>query len=329
MALQIRVHPRAKQALTSAQIFQIIFGASYAFAHLFIAYDVPVNTPYRVYNSLSTALPGAFNSATSFAASATSAANLGSLLKKAALRAAGEGGLAANVRNAEGQVFGLDAIHSAGAERAQEEIIYRLTTTRTHCLDTSGEAFAIVLNLFYLVPLAYLFIGFFAQYFRKDQKSGRESANRAIKNVAGEVVEAMGDQQGGATVPPEDLKVKIEDAKEDAVKLKDSTQKQAQDLKQKAQKNIQAAGPNAKQAAGKAKDQAGEIFAAMQDTLADKGKKADKTAPSKPVNENDDSKSNDDIADAGVRIDESQSVKKEDEADKKDDERKDKKPNGV
>ena len=245
-----------------------------------------------MFDSLSTALPGAYSSATSFVASATSPAKIGGLLKKAALRAAGEGGLAANVRNAEGKAFGLDAINLADASRSQEQIVYRLGTTRVHCLDTSGQVFAIILNLFYLVPLAVLFISFFAGYFRQDQFSKRESAEKAAKNVAGEVVKAMGDQQGGATVPPEDLKAKVEDAKAKVKDVKDSAQNKAQDVKQTAQQNLQNAGPKVKQAANDVKDKAkqatdtvtdkaSEISAAMQDSLRDTKKNTEKGASGK------------------------------------------------
>ena len=132
---------------------QFVFGASYAVAHLFIAYDIPVETPYLFVHNLSSALPNVTSGVSSAIASATASADIGSWLKKAALRAAGEEGLAENVRNMQGQTFGIDAVHAAEVEKAQEEIRYRTQYRKVNCLDTSGETFAILLNFFYLAPL--------------------------------------------------------------------------------------------------------------------------------------------------------------------------------
>lgn len=86
-------------------------------------------------------------------ASVTATANVGEWLKKMALRAAGEEGLAENVRNSQGETFGIDAVHAKEAEKAREETRYRNEYQTIHCTDTSGQAFAILLNVFYLAPL--------------------------------------------------------------------------------------------------------------------------------------------------------------------------------
>ena len=142
-----------KKTITTLQITQFIFGASYAVAHLFISYDAPVNVPYLFTHNLSTALSSLPTSVTSALASATASAGIGNLLKKIALRAAGEEGLAENVRNKFGEPFGIDAVKAVEVEKAQEEIRYRMQSVRVNCIDTSGEAFAILLNVIYLAPL--------------------------------------------------------------------------------------------------------------------------------------------------------------------------------
>ena len=142
-----------KSTLTALQIFQMVFGASYAIAHLFVAYSIPVSIPYLFIHNLSSAIPAAASSASSAVFSATATAGIGSWLKKAALRAAGEEGLAENVRNRQGETFGIDAIHAAQVEKAQEEIRYKVEYQTINCLDTSGQAFAILLNALYLAPL--------------------------------------------------------------------------------------------------------------------------------------------------------------------------------
>ena len=139
--------------ITTLQIAQFIFGASYAAAHLFISYDAPINVPYLFTHNLSTAITSLPTSASSAIASATASAGLGNLLKKVALRAAGEEGLAENIRNKFGEPFGIDAVKAAEVEKAQEGIRYRLESVRVNCIDTSGEAFAILLNILYLAPL--------------------------------------------------------------------------------------------------------------------------------------------------------------------------------
>lgn len=125
-------------------------------AHLFIAYSVPVSVPYSFIHNLSSAIPAATSSVSSAVASATATAGIGSWLKKVALRAAGEEGLAENVRNLEGETFGIDAIHAAEVEKAQEEIRYKIEYQTVNCLDTSGQAFAILLNALYLAPLTWV-----------------------------------------------------------------------------------------------------------------------------------------------------------------------------
>ena len=252
------------------QIAQIIFGISYAAAHLFVAYDVPYYATYRVMNNLSTALPSAAATATSAFSSMSASADFAGWLKKAALRAAGEEGLAENVRNHNGQPFGIDAIRSMQSEKSQEELIYKLSMTKTHCLDTSGEVFAILLNFLYLAPLTYLFIDFFRQGFIKGsrtdpQKSKAEvakhSADQAVKDVKKEIEEAMSDEQGSSAEPPEDLKVKLESAKEDArkagVDLGDAAKQKSKDARESVQSDLEDLRNRAKQGAAntKAKDQ--------------------------------------------------------------------------
>lgn len=154
-ALTVPIPEVWKRTLTTLQIVQFVFGASYAVAHLFIAYSIPLSIPYLFTHNLSSAIPAAASSVSSAVASATVTASLGNWLKKVALRAAGEEGLAENVRNRQGETFGLDAVHAAEVEKAQEEIRYKVEYRTVNCLDTSGEAFAIFLNALYLAPLTY------------------------------------------------------------------------------------------------------------------------------------------------------------------------------
>ena len=294
-----------KQTLTFLQIAQIVLGVSYAFAHLFVAYDIPVQEAYLYVHNLSTALPSTASTVSSTLssalASATNAAGFGDWLKKAALRAAGEEGLAENVRNYQGETFGIDAIHAAEVEKAQEEIRYRMGSQRVHCLDTSGQVLAILMNLIYLTPLAYLFITFFynsyiARVHSEPPKPSTEeninqSSRDAIKDIEREIREALDETQGGETEPPPELKAKLENAKRNA---KENTK----DFNEKAQSNAKDLGAKAQKGAhnlsNKAKDAAGDLPAKIQtgaQDLRNKAKDAAGDLPAKAQNSAKDVKS--------------------------------------
>ncbi|KAL8918776.1 MAG: hypothetical protein Q9208_007173 [Pyrenodesmia sp. 3 TL-2023] len=212
--LGIRVTQGLKSTLTTLQIVQFVFGVTYAMAHLFIAYDIPVETPYLFVHNLSSALPTAASSVSSAIASA----DIGSWLKKAALRAAGEEGLAENVRNTQGQTFGIDAVHAAEVEKAQEEIRYRVQYRTVNCLDTPGEAFAILLNFVYLLPLTVMFVNFFIRtYIKKSRNSPppsktenvKESGKAAAKDLKQELEEAMATEQNDLGTSESDVPSKV------------------------------------------------------------------------------------------------------------------------
>ncbi len=180
------------------------------------------------------------------------------------------------MRNYQGETFGIDAVHAAEMEKAQEEIRYKWETQTVHCLDTSGEAFAILLNLVYLAPLAGLFIRYFTRSYLNRAKSEppkpsqqeniMESSKDAVKDVEREIREAMAGKQGGDTEPPPELKEKLDKAKSDA-------KQGASDASAKAQKNAKIASAKTKQGAGdlgnKAQNVAKDLSAMAQDSAQD------------------------------------------------------------
>ncbi|KAL8780545.1 MAG: hypothetical protein Q9213_006411 [Squamulea squamosa] len=212
MGIQV---PRVlKSMLTAAQTTQIVFGLSYALAHLFIAYDIPVEVPYLFIHNLSSAFSTGVSSVSSLIASATASVDIGSWLKKAALRAAGEEGLAENVRNAQGQTFGIDAVHAAEVEKAQEEIRYKSQYQKVNCLDTPGQTLAIFLNFLYLAPLACMFVHlFYTKYIKQARSSSppptsenvRQSGKEAAKDLRQELEDAMASEQEGLETDKSDL----------------------------------------------------------------------------------------------------------------------------
>lgn len=195
------------------QITQFVVGASYAFAHLFIKYQSPVSIPY-IYHLGNAASALAADASTAASAAASTAAALAtndwqSLLKKAVLRAAGREGLAENVFNHQGQAFGSDATKAAQDWVAREETRYRDELQWTHCLSTSGQTFAILLNVVYLLPLTWLFAKFFVQSYlqRVDRRRSstasqkahlaRQSVSDAAKMSSRRLSQAFEDSQAG------------------------------------------------------------------------------------------------------------------------------------
>lgn len=148
------------------QIAQFLIGMTFAALHLFVEYDVPVNTPYTVTHTITSVLSEATQSASSViseaASSITASVGVAQMLKKMALRAAGEEGLAENVLDKRGRHFGAHAPIIPQIikdklpnfrETFHQETQYRTTYETMDCIETQGQAFAIYLNILYLLPL--------------------------------------------------------------------------------------------------------------------------------------------------------------------------------
>ncbi|KAL9088640.1 MAG: hypothetical protein Q9159_002975 [Coniocarpon cinnabarinum] len=169
--LGVKVPRPIKQALTTTQIMQFLVGATFASAHLFVYYSVPVMVPYKVAQAISSAAISASSVASSASAAAAVATNPSvassiaasathsaiAIFNKIAALAAGAPGVASNILHSDESLFGL------GDTKPLDEIKYATQHTTIHCLDTSGQAFAIWLNCLYLAPLTGLFIRFFVK----------------------------------------------------------------------------------------------------------------------------------------------------------------------
>lgn len=183
------------------QITQFVVGTSMAASYLFISYTLPI--PQAVRN-LSAAIPVASSVAQSAAAAATASAAGGWVpeLKKIALRAAGAAGIAETVANAR-QPLGTGVV-SAAAEAASKNIQqqtgveYRMVT----CLDTTGQAFAVWLNVMYLLPLTYLFVQFFIRsyLYRKDPGGKRPAPMTAAEKAGMDALKGVSREMHRAVV---------------------------------------------------------------------------------------------------------------------------------
>ena len=235
-ALSIKVPTAVKKVLTTLQIVQFVIGASFAFAHLFIAYSIPVSVPYTFslagLTSVASKVTADATSAVSVA-TATASAGVASWLKKLAFRAAGREGLAENVVNEQGETFGVDAFRAAEDLKTREEIRYRDELQWIHCTDTSGQAFAILLNCTYLAPLTFLFVKFFIRAYsqrleRRRSSTGyniEQSAKDAFHSVAREAVDAIGDMHGSGDGETASIEEAVKSPKEPVKEKANSTEK--------------------------------------------------------------------------------------------------------
>ncbi|CAG8922872.1 unnamed protein product [Penicillium salamii] len=186
-ALRIRVPNPIKRSLTTMQITQFVFGTNMAAAYLFVHYTIP-------YPSGSAALQDI-----SAAASAAVSADAGALpwLKKLALRAAGAEGIAENVGT-----FGTAPVQQSGY--SQEMVT---------CMDTTGQAFAIWLNVSYLLPLTYLFARFFVRSYlnRKDPGVKQPTHMEAAEKAGMEALKSLSREIRKAAIEGENSEVTTDD----------------------------------------------------------------------------------------------------------------------
>jgi F0F1-type ATP synthase membrane subunit b/b' len=259
-AINVKVPKSIKRGLTTLQIAQFVFGASFAAIHLFVQYDIPIATPYKVLATVSSVAA----SATSAVASATStvsevietptaavaAFNWPTALKWI-LRAAGEEGLAERIGMHDNTIHDHMPLAQQAhqieerMEQAPQHVLpvgpkyetrWRNTYTKVNCIDTSGEAFAIYLNIFYLFPLTVLFARFFykayvrrgtrpqgvaqnARAIGQDARQAEEETERAIEAAGKRAEDQMRNSGAKAQQKTRDL---LKEFHEDVQKVKES-----------------------------------------------------------------------------------------------------------
>ncbi|KAF2008987.1 hypothetical protein BU24DRAFT_89410 [Aaosphaeria arxii CBS 175.79] len=186
-ALGFRVPNAVKRTLTTLQITQFLVGASFAGIHLFVSYTVPVSVPYLVKEAVSSVEPvSSISSAISTASPALATATGAGVafLKKLVYRAAGEEGLAENIPDpaliAQGIAEGIAPVQQV-IKNTIQRTIHRTEYQHVPCIDTSGQAFAIYLNLIYLAPLTGLFMRFFVKsYLRRTSPSNKHATKKNV-----------------------------------------------------------------------------------------------------------------------------------------------------
>ena len=164
------------------QIIQFLVGASYATIHSFISYTIPIRVPVS-------SLKDAASTASSAAAFATST-GISDMVKKYLFRAAGEEGLAENVASAPSIAA---QIKSAGLQQE-----WRTEYMTVPCIDTSGQTFAIWLNVLYLAPLTVLFVRFFIRSYIR-MSSGNTKKHGKVEQAAIDAAKGV-ERMNGKTI---------------------------------------------------------------------------------------------------------------------------------
>ncbi|KAH3963826.1 3-oxoacyl-CoA synthase [Parastagonospora nodorum] len=233
-ALGYRVPNVVKRTLTTLQITQFLVGSAYAAIHLFVSYTIPVTVAHQIVEKVapklnSSSISSAVSSATSSAVAALPTATGPALafLRKLIYRAAGDEGLAENIavpgeplpyyQQQQALAAGQRPEHPVEQlfHRPQEtvnRVIYRTEYQSVPCIDTSGQAFAIYLNLIYLAPLTFLFMRFFFKSYLS-----RTSPNTKHQTKHTAVQKATRDASRGVERELESLEKSAEDAVSSAV----------------------------------------------------------------------------------------------------------------
>lgn len=162
-------------------------------------------------------------SATISALASKALADDGLWLKKLLYRAAGREALAEAIRNKDDVLFGPEfdeKLIPRTVEHIVEEVKYRTEYGTVRCLDYEGQAFAIWLNVFYLLPLTGLFFRFFYKTYSRAAKqrtasqAAREAARRtsdALENVGKRAEKRMGALGEEVKSAGDDIAIKAED----------------------------------------------------------------------------------------------------------------------
>ncbi|SPO19801.1 related to SUR4 - elongase, involved in fatty acid and sphingolipid biosynthesis [Ustilago trichophora] len=147
-ALKLPFTGGLKRSMTTIQITQLVVGCAMASSYAFLTYNPSaypagaVPTPGRHIANPASAAFSSFASAGNNSSSSTTASLLASNTKEAI------------------QLIKHTLLSSVGAEG------------KTPCVSTSGQLFAVGLNVAYLIPLIYLFVSFYIRSYKKKQAKG-------------------------------------------------------------------------------------------------------------------------------------------------------------
>ncbi|KAF2997983.1 hypothetical protein E8E13_006711 [Curvularia kusanoi] len=312
-ALGYRVPNFVKRTLTTMQITQFLVGASFAALHLFVSYTVPVSVAHKIAEQVTSSVePSSVASSVSSAVSSvtqsagavmpTSTGPALAFLWKLVYRAAGDEGLAENIPVPGSSIIPAHQSHAPTPIAAAHEnpiqrvlhhnthtvdrIVYRTEYQHVPCIDTSGQAFAIYLNLIYLAPLTGLFMRFFVKsYFRRtNPKAKHQSKHTPISKAAGDAIHGVEREIGSISEEGKDAngvrgrKGVNGDTKNPRSSLSPSNQESLNNIKRKVSQRLQEIDSSAESAVEKAKQTANDVYNKAKETNTKLEEKAQQNA---------------------------------------------------
>ncbi|POS85973.1 hypothetical protein EPUL_002725 [Erysiphe pulchra] len=159
----IRVPQILKKGLTTAQIVQFLVGASYAAIHSFISYSYLYE-----FQIIKTVLKEPASTTLSSVRSVVTSISLTEKIKDLLITSLGR----SNKVRPEAKLPVFTESYTFHSERLS-----------SNCLDTSGQNFAVWLNVIYLTPLTFLFMRFFVNsYFRRSSKNSVQVKAVAVES---------------------------------------------------------------------------------------------------------------------------------------------------
>lgn len=153
-----------KRTLTSMQITQFVVGASFAMVHSFITYIAPITSTHIVAED----------------APATRSAPIDYIIPTAV----------SALDSLKSLIFGSDNNGAAAAAAPSAQKMTTVTQTSQlaqPCIVTTGETFAIWLNVLYLAPLTYLFVSFFIASYVKRSTAAQKLNGKTARDMGDEV----------------------------------------------------------------------------------------------------------------------------------------------
>ncbi|KAI5307147.1 putative serine/threonine protein phosphatase [Ascosphaera pollenicola] len=180
-AFHVPVPIRVKRSLTTMQIMQFILGTAFAASYLCIKYTIPIIQPVSADPLHASTAPAA--AATAVGAGVT---GMGALVKGFVGRVMnGSSSLAELNKTVAAPAVGYQASQARFfADEKNAKIEYRAFNS----VDTPGQAFAVWLNVLYLLPLTWLFARFFVRsYIRRSSAVATVSKTTAAQKTETEL----------------------------------------------------------------------------------------------------------------------------------------------
>lgn len=169
-----------KRTLTSLQITQFLVGASYAMIHSFVSYSIPV-TKTIVQDATA---PAAASVDADNSVPASGPAFLDNI-KQMVL------GMASKVTTSVAEQAASAEANAEPEQSTTQQIVH--TQEIVPCINTTGQTFAIWLNVLYLAPLTYLFVKFFiTSYLRRSGVGSAQGKGKGARESQVAVAEKAG-----------------------------------------------------------------------------------------------------------------------------------------